>query len=115
MQVQPRPRPSGEAARVVTKEYDVPLDPDVGLPANSAATTVATGRSARLRHDPRLGLHDGGMDLDGNLWFTCEHPEQAHHDRQDRHEDRRGEVLKVAAPDGFAAQAHGMTRDDQGQ
>ena len=34
MQPKPDPRPSGEPARVVTKEYDVPLDPDVGLPAN---------------------------------------------------------------------------------
>src|SRR5262245_32331809 len=28
------PRPSGEAARVVFKEYDVPLDPDARLPSN---------------------------------------------------------------------------------
>src|SRR5439155_19213800 len=28
-----RPRPSGEAARVVYKEYDVPLNPDLQLPS----------------------------------------------------------------------------------
>ena len=27
-------RPAGEAARVMFKEYDVPLDPDAGIPAN---------------------------------------------------------------------------------
>src|SRR5215831_12463368 len=34
MRFAPEPRPSGEAARVMFKEYDVPLDPDAGLPKN---------------------------------------------------------------------------------
>ena len=34
MKIKLEPRPSGEAARVVFKEYDVPLDPDSNLPAN---------------------------------------------------------------------------------
>ena len=34
MKVKLEPRASGEAARVMFKEYDVPLDSDVGLPPN---------------------------------------------------------------------------------
>src|SRR5206468_715794 len=34
MTFKPEPRPAGEAARVMFKEYDVPLDPDQGLPAS---------------------------------------------------------------------------------
>src|SRR5215470_241214 len=34
MQVKLEPRPSGESARAVVREYDVPLDPDAGLPGN---------------------------------------------------------------------------------
>ena len=34
MKFKPDPRPSGESARVMFKEYEVPLDPDSGLPSN---------------------------------------------------------------------------------
>jgi len=34
MKFKPDPRPSGESARVMFKEYDVPLDADSGLPSN---------------------------------------------------------------------------------
>ena len=69
-----RPRPSGEAARAVFKEYDVPLNPDQVLPARDPAqSTAATGRSAT---PSRVGSlpHDAAADLDGNLWFAAVMP-----------------------------------------
>jgi len=65
-----RPRPSGEAARVVFKEYDVPLEPDSStavVPSNvptndgsdwSLGTPSGTNGSA--------GVHDAQADLDGD-------------------------------------------------
>src|SRR5256885_15765541 len=36
MRIRERPRPAGETARVMIKEYDVPIDPDVAAPYNVA-------------------------------------------------------------------------------
>ena len=72
MRFKPDPRPSGEAARVVTREYDVPLDPDVGLPANfvqNDGSDWSLGTPSVLI--PGWGVHDAWLDLNGNLWFTC--------------------------------------------
>ena len=64
----------------------------------------------------KLGLitHDGGMDFDGNLWFTSNNP-----NRQvtvGRVDAKTGAVkfLKVNRNDGLAANAHGLVRDQQG-
>ena len=115
MRFKPDPRPSGEAARVVTKEYDVPLDPDVGLPANfvqNDGSDWSLGTPSVLI--PGWGVHDAWLDLDGNLWFTCNI--QNKRTTIGRIDTKSGEVklFKVAAPNGFAAQTHGMTRDEKG-
>ena len=49
------PRPSGEAARVVFKEYDVPLDPDARPRATSCRTTAAIGRWGHPPYSFRVG------------------------------------------------------------
>ena len=56
MKVKLEPRPSGEAARVMFKEYDVPLDPDAGLPGQLRAERRQrlVARHA-VRPDPGLG------------------------------------------------------------
>jgi len=68
-----RPRPTGETARVVFKEYDVPLEADMTVPAK----TPMTDGSDWLNGTPsRRGslVHDAWADLDGNLWFTSNVP-----------------------------------------
>ena len=53
MKMKLRPRPSGETARAVIKEYDVPIQQDGGFPASSRSRTAATGRKARRRASAR--------------------------------------------------------------
>jgi streptogramin lyase len=108
-----RPRPSGEAARVVYKQYDLPQNPDagIGLPVitndGSDWTNGAPSKQGGL-------VHDAFMDLDGNLWFTCNNPNKLV--SIGRVDGKTGEVkfLKVTAQNGLAANSHGLTRDKNG-
>jgi streptogramin lyase len=109
------PRPTGETARVMFKEYDVPLDPDAGLPANfvqNDGSDWSLGTPSVLI--PGWGVHDAWLDLDGTLWFTCNLPNRR--TTIGRIDPATGEVklFKVPALNGLAAQTHGMTRDDKG-
>jgi streptogramin lyase len=115
MKIKPEPRPSGEAARVMFKEYDVPLDPDVGLPANfvqNDGSDWSLGTPSVMI--PGWGVHDAWLDLDGKLWFTCNIPNRR--TTIGKIEPKTGEVklFKVPALNGLAAQTHGMTRDPKG-
>ena len=115
MRVKLEPRPSGEAARVMFKEYDVPLDPDSNLPANfvqNDGSDWSLGTPSVLI--PGWGIHDSWLDLSGNLWFTCNIPNKR--TTIGRIDTATGEVklFKVAGPNGLAAQTHGMTRDPNG-
>jgi streptogramin lyase len=115
MRVKLEPRPSGEAARAMFKEYDVPLDPDSNLPANfvqNDGSDWSLGTPSVLI--PGWGIHDSWLDLSGNLWFTCNIPNKR--TTIGRIDTATGEVklFKVAGPNGLAAQTHGMTRDPNG-
>jgi streptogramin lyase len=113
--IKPRPRPSGEAARVVVKEYDVPIDPDSTFPSRSPTNDGSDwtlGTPSGLING--YGVHDAWFDLDGKLWFTCNVPNR--HLTMGRIDPSNGQVrmFKVPAPNGFAAPTHGMTRDEKG-
>jgi streptogramin lyase len=115
MQVKLEPRPSGESARAVIREYDMPLDPDAALPANfvqNDGSDWSLGTPSILI--PGWGVHDAWLDLSGNVWFTCNIPNRR--TTIGRVDAKTGEVklLKVNGPNGLAAGAHGMTRDPQG-
>jgi streptogramin lyase len=115
MKLKLEPRPAGEAARVVFQEYDMPLDPDTGLPGNfvqNDGSDWSLGTPSVLI--PGWGVHDAWLDLDGHVWFTCNIPNRR--TTLGRVDSKTGEVklFKVPAPNGFAAQAHGMTRDEKG-
>jgi hypothetical protein len=73
MTIKLRPRPSGETARVVFKEYDVPLAPELNVPAKDPTTD---GSDWSLGTPSRRGslVHDATADLEGNLWFTSNVP-----------------------------------------
>jgi streptogramin lyase len=115
MNVRLEPRPSGEAARVVFKEYDLPLDPDANLPANFVqddGSDWSLGTPSVLI--PGWGVHDAWLDLTGNLWFTCNVPNR--HTTIGRIDTATGAVslFKIPGPNGLAAATHGMTRDPHG-
>jgi streptogramin lyase len=113
MKVASKPRPSGEAARVSWTLYDLPMNPDAGI---GTAAPVNDGSDWSLGTTSKLGLitHDGGMDFDGNIWFTSNAPnKQVTIGRVDA-KTGAYKAFKVNRNDGRAANAHGLTRDEQG-
>ncbi|HLH95982.1 MAG TPA: carboxypeptidase regulatory-like domain-containing protein [Xanthobacteraceae bacterium] len=110
-----RPRPTGEAARVVFKEYDVPLESDANLPVKYK-TELNDGSDWSLGTPSRVGslVHDSWADLDGNIWFTSNVPN--HVTSIGRIDAQTGAVkmFKVNGQNGMAANTHGMTRDPNG-
>jgi len=108
-----RPRPSGEAARVVFKEYDVPLQVDSNMPRKE---DLKDGSDWSQGTPSRVGslVHDSWADLDGNIWFTSNVPN--HTTSLGRIDATTGavEMLKVNGQNGMAANTHGMTRDPNG-
>jgi virginiamycin B lyase len=108
-----RPRPSGEAARAVFKEYDVPLNPDQALPASDHPNN---GSDWSLGTPSRVGSlpHDAAADLDGNLWFAAVVPNRTM--SIGRIDAKTGAIkpFRVDAPNGMAAVSHGLIRDDKG-
>jgi streptogramin lyase/mono/diheme cytochrome c family protein len=113
MKFTPRPRPTGEAARVVWNLYDLPLNPDSGIGTkynDNDGTDWSLGHTSKLGELP----HDGGMGLDGNLYYTVNNPN--HLVTIGKVDGKTGEVsyLKVNASNGLAATAHGLARDAKG-
>jgi streptogramin lyase len=108
-----RPRPSGETARVVIKEYDVPFEADLDVSANDPMTDGSDWLNGTPSRRGSL-VHDAWADLDGNLWFTSNVPN--HLTSIGRIDVKSGEVkmFKVPGANGLAANTHGMTRDPSG-
>jgi streptogramin lyase len=113
LKIKPRPRPSGEAARAVFTEYDLPLNPDLNL---GTKYQINDGSDWTLATTSKWGIlpHDAGMDFAGNLWFTSNNPNRVV--TIGRVDAKTGEVrfLKVDGVKGLAANAHGMARDANG-
>lgn len=106
-----RPRPTGEAARAVITEYDVPMDDQAGPPSNDGSDwSLGTPSSLNgLR-----GVHDALADFNGNIWFTYSVPSP---DRTyGKIDARTGKVtdFKLPGRNGMAASSHGLTRDQDG-
>jgi len=111
MKLKLRPRPAGEAARVVFTEYDVPLEEST---ANSRP--VPDGSNWMQGSPSKFGelLHDSSPDNNGNVWFTVNTPN--HQATVGRVDTKTGEtkLFKVAGQRGLAANAHGIVRDGNG-
>lgn len=108
-----RPRPTGDAARVVWTLYDLPLNPDSGIGTkynDNDGTDWSLGPPSKLGELP----HDGGMGLDGNLYYTVNNPNSLV--TIGKVDGKTGEVsyLKVTASNGTAATSHGLVRDAHG-
>jgi len=108
-----RPRPSGETARVVFKEYDVPLQAELNMPAKDPTTDGSDWQNGTPSRRGSL-VHDAWADLNGNLWFTSNVPN--HEVTVGKVDSTTGAVkmLKVPGANGLAANTHGMTRDPNG-
>jgi streptogramin lyase len=105
-----RPRPTGEAARVVFKEYDFPLEG--GHVASNDGSDWSLGTPSGMNHVN--GVHDAYADLSGNLWFTYAHP--GFDTTVGKIDAKSGATksLKLDDQKGYAVGAHGITRDENG-
>ncbi len=115
MKFVPRPRPTGEAARAVWTLYDLQINPDAGIGTQvkynpNDGTDWSLGTTSKLGQLP----HDGNIDAEGNLYFTSNNPNKLV--TIGKVDAKTGEVkfLKVNRADGLAANAHGITRDAEG-
>ena len=110
-----RPRPTGEAARAVFVEYDVPIAPDENsttefITNNGSDWSLGTPSSLSGAH----GIHDAQADLNGNIWFSYN---VSNHDISLGRIDAKTGALrtfKVPGLNGMAANGHGIMRDQQG-
>jgi len=110
-----RPRPTGEAARAVFVEYDVPIAPDEKsatefITNNGSDWSLGTPSSLSGAH----GIHDAQADLNGNIWFSYN---VSNHDISLGRIDAKTGALKtfkVPGLNGMAANGHGIMRDQQG-
>lgn len=110
-----RPRPSGEAARVVFKEYDVPVDPELKLPYKYILNNGGDwSMGAPSGTNGAYGVHDAQQDLDGNVWFT--HSQPSRDITYGRIDAKTGQTkfFKVQGLDNIAAVSHGIIRDPKG-
>src|SRR6185436_14181716 len=105
-----RPRPTGEAARVVWTLYDLPLNPDAGIGTRynpNDSTDWSLGTTSKIGQLP----HDGGMGLDGHLYYTVNNPNKYVSIGKVDMKTSEVKYLKVNNTQGNAATAHGLTRD----
>ena len=72
MKFKDRPRATGEAARVMWRTYEVPLNPDSGIATHGVKYNTNDGSDWSLGVTSKLGQmpHDGNMDFDGNVYWT---------------------------------------------
>jgi streptogramin lyase len=115
MKFKVRPRPTGEAARVVFTEYDVPVIGEGDsvskyVSNNGSDWSIGTPSSLNGAH----GVHDAQADLNGNIWFSYNVPNRII--TIGRVDAATGEVktFKIDGLHGMAANGHGMTRDQHG-
>ena len=110
MQFNLRPRPSGEAARIVVKEYDFPTE-DNHVQTNDGSDWTL-GTPSETGH--MAGVHDAAGDLDGNIWIVYSRPSRV--TSYARIDAKTGAVKHFTMPDrrGIVAGSHGIVRDENG-
>ncbi|MCY4077987.1 MAG: carboxypeptidase regulatory-like domain-containing protein [Acidobacteria bacterium] len=108
-----QPRPTGEAARHVVTEYDIPI---AELPTERTSidgSDWSEGIPSGMRGGG--GMHDAAVDDDGNVWITDSVPNDFR--TLARLDPRTGRItgFKVTAPDGRRARrSHGIIKARDG-
>lgn len=106
-----RPRPTGEAARAIITEYQIPLPMTGGYPTNDGSDW-SLGTPSKL--NGVTGVHDSQSDLNGNIWFS--YNDESRDRTVGKVDANTGAVSNYMARGigGMAANAHGITRDQHG-
>jgi streptogramin lyase len=112
LKIRPLPRPTGDAARVVVTEFNIPsaANPNelVDQDGSDWSEGIPSGGNGSA------GLHDLTIDRYGNAWVT--------NGTENRNRSflkldvKTGKVtnFRLPAPNGFARGTHGMTQDQDG-
>jgi streptogramin lyase len=110
MKIKLRPRPSGEAARVVVREYDFPMEG--GHARANDGSDWSLGTPSQMHHI--AGVHDAQMDFQGNIWITYGHPSLE--TTIAKIDGKTGAVKNFKLDDQrtVATGTHGITRDENG-
>jgi len=110
MKFELRPRPSGEAARVIYREYDFPME--AGHTISNDGSDWSLGTPSSMNHVG--GVHDAQADFDGNIWITYSHTSLE--TTIARIDAKTGAVKNFKLDDqrGIAVGTHGITRDENG-
>src|SRR5215208_4767593 len=105
-----RPRPSGEAARIVVKEYDFPMEG--GHQMAFDGSDWSQGTRSQMHHV--AGVHDAQMDFNGNIWIVYSH--QSLETTIAKIDTKTGAVKNFKLDDqrNMATGSHGITRDENG-
>ena len=107
-----RPRPTGDAARVVITEYDIPTG--VGKQERAAIDGSDWSEGIMSGLHGTGGIHDVQIDNIGNAWLTDSVAND--HRTVVKLDVKTGAVtgFKVTAPNGRAQTSHGIGRDANG-
>lgn len=115
MKIKPYPRPSGDAARVVITEYDVPTADDVTAFADQDGSNWSEGIPSSAGAGDSM-LHDVSVDRNGNAWAS--NVKNNLNRTFIKLDVRTGKVtdfrFPAAAPSGFAQGSHGVAVDRGG-
>src|SRR5579864_2965172 len=97
-------------------EHEAPPDPDVGMPykvQTNNGSDWSLGTPSYVY--PGFGVHDAWIDADGrSVYFTCNVPNNVLTLGKFDLKTGAFKPIRVAAANGLAAPAHGMTRDPNG-
>ncbi len=105
-----RPRPSGEAARAVVKEYDFPMEG--GHHRANDGSDWSLGTPSEMHHVS--GVHDAQMDFNGDIWITYGHTSIDTTIAKISSKTGAVKHFKLDDQRGVATGTHGITRDENG-
>jgi streptogramin lyase len=105
-----RPRPSGEAARIVVREYDFAMEGGHARANDGADWSLGT--PSEMHHVS--GVHDAQMDFNGNIWITFGHTSTE--TTIAKIDGKTGAIKNFKLEDQrtIATGTHGITRDENG-
>lgn len=115
MQFNPLPRPTGDAARAVITEYDIPPSQSADQLALSATgmdgSDWSQGTPAALENQ---GSHDVVADRFGNAWISTNEPNRVR--TYAKVDTKTGKVtnFKIDGKDGWVANTHGLALGPDG-
>jgi streptogramin lyase len=105
------PRPTGDAARAVITEYDIPPAQTPGQRAIMDGSDWAEGTAADYAN---VGTHDMAVDFKGNAWFTTFYPNRTR--SYGKIDPKTGKVTeyKVDGKDGWVRLVHSVLTGPDG-